>query len=135
MWGTPVHTVDINIFGTKGYYSPAKEAAKIIPPGVTIGSFQSGAFGYFLHKNLVLNLDGKVSRNARNALEQNRILEYLRSQDIKYLISWDLNLYKLLKKHSRHSKVHISRSFQFIADLPRQGKQIFRIYKIEQEKP
>lgn len=131
IWGTPTYTIDTSIFGTKGYYTPAREAAEIIPPGAKIGAFQSGAFGYFLNENLVLNLDGKVSRDSRQALKKNRIFEYLKSQDIEYLIAWDLNLQRLLVKHSQYSKNHIAKNLEHIADLHRQGRQTFRIYEIK----
>ncbi|MBW2183176.1 MAG: glycosyltransferase family 39 protein [Deltaproteobacteria bacterium] len=131
IWGTPAYTIDTSIFGTKGYYTPAKEAAKTIPPGAKIGAFQSGAFGYFLNKNLVLNLDGKVNGEARNALKKHRIFDYLKSQDIEYLIAWDLNLQRLLAKRSQYSKDHITKNLEHIADLHRQGRQTFRIYEVK----
>ena len=128
--GTPEHTIDKDIFGAKGYYSPAKVAAKTIPPGTRIGAFQSGAFGYFLHENLVFNLDGKVNREALNALLERRMFEYLESQKIEYLIAWDFNLDYFLIQSSQYSKDYITKNLLPIADLPPQGKQVFCIYKV-----
>ena len=130
IWGTPEHTIDKDIFGTKGYYSPAKIAAKTIPPGTRVGAFQSGAFGYFLHENLVFNLDGKVNRDALNALLERRMFEYIQSQEIEYLITWDFNLDYFLLQSSQHSKEYINKRLLPVADLPSQGKQVFRIYKV-----
>ena len=130
IWGTPEHTIDKDIFGAKGYYFPAKIAAKTIPPGTRVGAFQSGAFGYFLSENLVFNLDGKVNRDALNALLKKRMFEYLKSQDIEYLISWDFNLDYFLIQSSQYSKDYISKKLLPMADLPSQGKQVFRIYKV-----
>jgi hypothetical protein len=133
--GTPEHTIDKDIFGAKGYYSPAKVAAKTIPPGTRVGAFQSGAFGYFLNENLVFNLDGKVNRDALNALLERRMFAYLKSQEIEYLIAWDFNLDYFLLQRSQYSKDYISKKLLPMVDLPSQGKQVFRIYKIEQGDP
>lgn len=133
IWGTPSHSIDTKIFGAKGYYSIAKGAAKNIPPGTKVGAFQSGAFGYFLNENLVFNLDGKVNYDALDALKRNEIFKYIETQDINYLIAWDWNFKKLLLGHSQYEKEHINKKLKHKANLSPQGKDIFRIYEIEDD--
>jgi uncharacterized membrane protein len=51
----------------------------------TIGVFQGGAIGYFVDRRVV-NLDGKVNRAALEALQSNRIADYMKRQGIDVLV-------------------------------------------------
>jgi hypothetical protein len=127
---TPSHCLPLTLFDAKGYYATATAAAGIIPPGAKAGAFQAGAFGYFLKNNQVLNLDGKVNRDAMQALHQHRLFDYITLQNIEYLICWDWNFENLLLPYSRQPKQYIAERLVPIADLPPQQADRFRIYKV-----
>ncbi|UCH83142.1 MAG: glycosyltransferase family 39 protein [Candidatus Latescibacterota bacterium] len=54
-------------------------------PDDTIGVFQSGAIGY-LSERRVINLDGKVNRDALDALKDDSLAEYLREEGIDVVV-------------------------------------------------
>jgi hypothetical protein len=54
-------------------------------PDDTIGVFQSGAIGYFSDRR-VINLDGKVNRDALVALKDEKLAEYLREEGIDVVV-------------------------------------------------
>jgi hypothetical protein len=54
-------------------------------PGDRVASFNSGSFGY-LSPRTVVNLDGVVNNPGMRALEEHRLLEFLREWDIRYVL-------------------------------------------------
>lgn len=54
-------------------------------PGDRVASFNSGSFGY-LSPRTVVNLDGVVNNPAMRALEEHRLLEFLRQWKIRYIL-------------------------------------------------
>ncbi|MEJ2721354.1 MAG: glycosyltransferase family 39 protein [bacterium] len=67
------------------FYDVARWVEKYTSPDDTIGVFQSGAIGYFSHRR-VINLDGKVNRDALDALKDERLAEYLRGEGVDVVI-------------------------------------------------
>jgi hypothetical protein len=65
------------------------------PPGATIGVFNSGAIAYFSDRHIV-NLDGKVNPAALAALRGGRIVEYLGTENIEYVIDHEWILSRFL---------------------------------------
>lgn len=64
-----------------GFYDVARWVASHTDAADTIGVFQGGAIGY-LSDRRVVNLDGKVNREAFAALREQRLDEYVRSSGI-----------------------------------------------------
>jgi hypothetical protein len=54
-------------------------------PGDRVASFNSGSLGY-LSPRTVVNLDGVVNNPGMRALEEHRLLEFLRQWDIRYIL-------------------------------------------------
>ncbi|UCG51236.1 MAG: glycosyltransferase family 39 protein [Candidatus Latescibacterota bacterium] len=67
------------------FYDVAKWVEANTLPDDTIGVFQSGAIGY-LSDRKVINLDGKVNRDALEALKDKRLDEYLRKEGVDVVI-------------------------------------------------
>lgn len=67
------------------FYEVAKWVDDHTSPDDTIGVFQSGAIGYFSHRRVV-NLDGKVNREALAALKGGRLGDYLRREGIDVVV-------------------------------------------------
>lgn len=55
-------------------------------PTIKVGSFQSGVIGYF--NSNVVNLDGKINKDALLALRQNKLDEFVDKEKIDVLIDW-----------------------------------------------
>jgi hypothetical protein len=51
-----------------------------------IGAYQSGTLGYFLDN--VVNLDGKNNAHALQAVTTRKSLDYIQSQNLKYIADW-----------------------------------------------
>lgn len=67
------------------FYDAAQWIESNSSPDDTIGVFQSGAVGYFSTRR-VINLDGKVNRDALDALRTGRLADYLRKEGIDIVI-------------------------------------------------
>ncbi len=63
------------------FYDVARWVEENTSPDDTVGVFQSGAIGYFSNRR-VINLDGKVNREALDALKSEGLGEYLRKEGI-----------------------------------------------------
>ncbi len=72
-----------NIFLVPGEWISAH-----VPPGESVGMFQSGTTG-FLHPGTVVNLDGKVNADALRAFQRKRLPAYVDSMRFEYIIDWD----------------------------------------------
>jgi 4-amino-4-deoxy-L-arabinose transferase-like glycosyltransferase len=75
-----------------GYYKVALWIKDHVEKGKKIGSYQSGALGYFLEDNTVVNLDGVVNPDAFRALKNKNAFGYVKSENITFLTDWPLNL-------------------------------------------
>jgi hypothetical protein len=95
----PLVTPDQRHHGAKGYREPALEILAEAPPDAVIGSFQSGALGWFATGNQrVVNLDGVVDREAAEAVREHRIAAFAKSRGVTHLADWDVNARKLVRE-------------------------------------
>jgi len=60
-----------------------------VPPGATVGGFQSGALQYYGRDWHVVNLDGVVNRAAHEAMRDSRMAPYLRENGIDWMLDLD----------------------------------------------
>jgi hypothetical protein len=67
------------------FYDAARWVEANSAPDDTIGVFQSGAVGYFSNRR-VINLDGKVNRDALDAIRSGNLGDYLRKSGIDIVI-------------------------------------------------
>jgi hypothetical protein len=82
-----------------GYRGAALAMFAAAPPGATLGSFQSGALGYFRPEGTsVVNLDGVVSRDAHRAYVERRIDDRLRARGVTYVADWGSGLGELQRR-------------------------------------
>lgn len=58
-------------------------------PEDRIGSFNAGIVGYFT-KRTVINLDGVVNNDAHQAIRDRRLMDYVRSMEIRYLVDGNI---------------------------------------------
>jgi len=84
----------------QGYYRIGAYVQQSFPPGTRIGTYQSGAIGYFARDKVVINLDGVVNEEALRAHEENRAFDYIREHGISYLLDWDQLFEPMLFRHS-----------------------------------
>jgi hypothetical protein len=126
------HTLDTGIQGAKGYYGVALAAAPLLPSGTRIGALQSGALSFVLDRRTVVNLDGVVNAAAARAIRQKRLASYIREERLDYILDWDLNVQRFLPDHSREGRGLL---LQHVADLPPQGPDVFRLYRLRSAAP
>ncbi len=63
---------------------------KHLKPGDVVGSFQSGALGYFAPGNVrILNLDGVVNGLAAKALKSSSLKVYIDSEHMNRFADWE----------------------------------------------
>ena len=95
---------------SESHYDTAQWINANIPSGNLIGGFQTGLIGYYSIPT-VINLDGKVNSDAREALKNAQMGNYLCSNGVQYVVdqpmiiqhllierteNWDTNALKLL---------------------------------------
>jgi hypothetical protein len=91
-----VYLLDENI----GYGQAGKWANENLPEGTILGANQSGGIGYFATKHKVVNLDGVVNQYAYYALRDKKIMEYIDTTGIEYLLLWDSDYNYLIQRSS-----------------------------------
>lgn len=74
-----------NPFFNSFYYDTATWISDHLPDNVKIGGFESGIVGYFAERHNIINLDGPQNIEALQALEEHRVMEYIRSEKIDYI--------------------------------------------------
>jgi hypothetical protein len=112
-----------------GYYKVALWMKDHVKKGEKIGSYQSGALGYFLEDNTVINLDGVVNPDAFRALKNNNSLGYIKSENITFLTDWNLNLRNLLI--GRNSNGITDQDLVLIGVAPPQKKLSYYLFKVQ----
>lgn len=112
-----------------GYYKVALWMKDQVERGEKIGSYQSGALGYFLEDNTVINLDGVVNPNAFRALKNNNAFGYIKSENITFLTDWNLNLRNLLI--GRTSDRITNQDLVLIGVAPPQKKLAYYLFKVQ----
>jgi hypothetical protein len=70
-----------------------------VDPQARVGAFQAGIYGYFAGREVV-NLDGKVNQDAFAAIRNKRLHEYIRAQNIHYILDRDWILDSLCARHA-----------------------------------
>ena len=73
-------------------YAPSKWINENIETSSKIGAFQSGTMGYFCAN--VVNLDGKNNPDALRAMTTGKGLEFIKSQNIKFVVDWPSQIAK-----------------------------------------
>ena len=71
-----------------GFLDGWQHALPHLDPTAKIGAFQAGTISYFSGLDIV-NLDGKVNRDAYRALKDQRLHEYIAAAGIVYIADWD----------------------------------------------
>jgi hypothetical protein len=113
-----------------GYYKIALWVKDQVGKGKKIGSYQSGALGYFLEDNTVINLDGVVNPDAFKALKNNNALGYIKSENIDYLADWNLNLRHLLIGRTPDRRV-TDQDLVLIGIAPPQKNLAYCLFKVQ----
>lgn len=112
-----------------GYYKVALWMKDHVKKGEKIGSYQSGALGYFLDDNTVINLDGVVNSDALSALKNNNSFDYIKSENITFLTDWGLELRNLLIR--RTSDRITDQDLVLIGVAPPQKKLAYYLFKVQ----
>ena len=83
----------------RGYVKQANDVLERLPNGAVLAAMQSGALTwlsgfppYSQSEIRVVNLDGVVNQNAKNAIEDKRLAEYLRSVNATHFADWPVNV-------------------------------------------
>jgi hypothetical protein len=117
-----------DIDSCSGYYKVALWVKEHVERGERIGSYQSGALGYFLEDNTVINLDGVVNRDAFDALKNNDSFGYVKSENIAFITDWKLNIRKLLIAHS--PKTITPQDLLLIGVGPPQEEKAYHLFEV-----
>ncbi|MFQ5645428.1 MAG: ArnT family glycosyltransferase [bacterium] len=81
------------------YYQSALWLNRKVPPGKTVGVFQSGAIGYFSRARII-NLDGVVNGKAFAAMKEKRMFRYLKEEKVDFVFDWPWMIDHYLVKSS-----------------------------------
>jgi hypothetical protein len=84
----------------RNLYNDAMQLRETLPPGVRIGSFESGTLDYFLDRD-VYNLDGKTNARAYRALVEGRMDRLVTELDLDYVVSSPLLIRDLLDRRGQ----------------------------------
>lgn len=132
---TPTITIDQRHHGAKGYREPARQILAAAPAGAVIGSFQSGALGWFAFTSAdgsgrtVVNLDGVVDGEAARAVRDRQLASFARARGVTHLADWNVNV-KLFVARSGDPRITAT-SLRPIAEAERQGTdERFVLYAI-----
>lgn len=75
-----------------GYMQLAQWAGRTFAPGTVVGSLQSGALAYFARSLEVVNLDGVVNKPCLRAIQEKRLLQYIQTARVQWVLGWGINL-------------------------------------------
>jgi hypothetical protein len=104
----------INPKNEMGYIEIGKWVNSNIKENTIIGCSQTGAIGYFAENHTVINLDGVVNAECYKSLINQTNIEYIRSENIQYVIGWDINI-RFIERNSKNYK---SNDLIKIAEIP-----------------
>jgi hypothetical protein len=88
-----------------GYRDAALVVVQVPPEGAVLGSWQSGAFGYYADDRLqVINLDGVVNPDAEAAQREHRTIAYMRDRGVTWMVDWTLHIiwFNIKSKEQMH---------------------------------
>jgi len=91
----------------RGYFRIGSYVQRAFPHGARIGTYQSGAMGYFARDKTVINLDGVVNEGALRAHQERRAFDYTREQGLEYLVDWDSNFEDMLFQFSANAPTRL----------------------------
>lgn len=119
----PKQTPEAKLESLKGYREVALKLSQHLSPGDVIGSFQSGALGYYAPSFVrVLNLDGVVNSRAAEALKRRAMKNYIDAEHMNRFADWEYNSYLF---QSVYGGPFPSACFNVLYQAPKQGAQIF----------
>jgi len=75
-----------------GYIEGARLLDQVSRPGDVCGAFQSGILGYFSDRQII-NLGGVVNASALQAMRSGTLMEYIDSQNIRFIADWPVNVH------------------------------------------
>lgn len=110
------------------FYDVAKWIDQNTYEDETIGVFQGGAIGY-LSTRKVINLDGKVNRDALEALREKRITSYLKENDVDVVLD-NSNVLSLFLGASRNPTRLASEGYEKIMHGSSDGVPGWSAYRI-----
>jgi hypothetical protein len=112
------------------YYDVAIWGNQNLSDNVVLGMFQSGTTSYFANQT-VINLDGVVNSGAFKAMRDNRMMSYLISQGIEYIIDWEWMVDDYLRDYS--DRALVERTLKLIKEDVVRGDRFgdVNVYKIE----
>jgi hypothetical protein len=129
---SPAMTVDRRHHGVKGYRQPALDVLATVPGGAVVGSFQSGALGWFADGTAtrVVNLDGVVDAEAARAVRDHHIAAFARSRGVTHLADWPVNV-KLFLDRAGDARIMRASLRPLGAAEPQGDDERFVVYAIE----
>ena len=95
-----------NIIPHMSVYNTAMECKNIMPPNTIIGSFDAGVIGYY-SKFPCVNLDGVINSDAATARMNGKLLEYILSKPITYIVQPRDSTYTFFTNNLELAKIHI----------------------------
>ena len=82
-----------------GFYRAAEYVDRRLPPQARIGAFSAGLIAYHVRQPVVA-LDGKVNREARQAMEDSRMFAFVCRSGVEYIADWEKMIRLLLVQRS-----------------------------------
>lgn len=93
----------------RNFYEQARRVAERLPADAVVGAIQAGHLGFFAPQR-VINLDGKVNSRAHRALAERRVLDYARSEQVRFITDWpDLVELLIVKRSSAQNRRRLRR--------------------------
>ncbi|MDD5362061.1 MAG: hypothetical protein PHN88_08005 [Ignavibacteria bacterium] len=90
-------------FPENGYYRIGNWVSQNFDSNTVVGSLQTGALAYFAKDVKIINLDGVVNKESYDAVKNSKLMDYIRSKKIEYVVGWNLN-YDFIKYSSDNFK-------------------------------
>lgn len=84
-----------------GFRRAARYLDEQLPPGSRVGVFSAGLITYYSDQ-VIIPMDGKVHRGAREALAHGEMLEFLCREEIGYVADWPEMIRNLIARRSRN---------------------------------
>jgi hypothetical protein len=113
-----------------GFYRASQYIGTELPESSRIGAFQGGLIGFYTRQSVV-PLDGKVNVQAREALVEKSMFQYLCTRDIAYLVDQQDQIDNLLV---RRTKDWVPANLEKIHALQAEGYSGPVIYKINRDR-
>ncbi|SPH16753.1 hypothetical protein DEA8626_00264 [Defluviimonas aquaemixtae] len=93
---SPDGRLERRIDGPKGYREVAIAVLQQLPDAAVVGSMQTGALAFYADRDIrVVNLDGVVNGEAKDAMGRGELGDYLLRRSVAYFADWERGLSKL----------------------------------------